>query len=109
MDEEYFTISRGDPGGTPETRVHLAGEFDLGACPALREALFGIVDDDRPRGITVDLADVTFLDSEAINVLLDGYLAADEAGITYRLINPSGLVKRVFEVIDMPRLFGPES
>ncbi|WP_305786751.1 STAS domain-containing protein [Symbioplanes lichenis] len=107
MEEPGYAIITEAAGAAPERRVRLEGELDLGARDELRDALFALIDHDRPRALLVDLAGVTFIDSEAIGAILDGYLAASEAGIAFRLINLKGIVQRVFDVIDLPQLFGP--
>ncbi len=110
VDDESFTVTvEADPAGdgaAPGSRVRLDGELDLGARDVLRDTLFTIIDDEKPREIVVDLSGVTFIDSEAISGLLDGYLAAGQAGIAFRLANATGIVRRVFDVIDVPHLFG---
>lgn len=111
MDEEYFTIADGvcslGTDGTREILVHLTGELDISARDALRDTLFKIIDNDQPGRLIVDLAHVTFIDSEAISAVIDGYLAAQAVGITYWVTNANSIVRRVFEVLDMQRLFKP--
>jgi anti-anti-sigma factor len=106
VDEAYYAV-RAEALDTGAIRVRLSGELDLGARDAVREALLAALDDDKPRTLLVDLAAVTFIDSEAIGAILDGYVAAQRAGIAFRLINPRGIVQRVFEVIDVPGLLDP--
>ncbi len=111
MDEDYFTIGveapRDDADGVKIAHVRLAGEFDLGARDELRETLLTLIDGERPDRVVVDLGGVMFIDSEAIGGILDGYVAAEQAGIAYRLTGATGVVRRVFDVIDLPRLFEP--
>jgi anti-sigma B factor antagonist len=51
----------------------LAGELDLYRAPEIEEALAQAIEgpDEEPRGVTVDLRSVTFLDSTALAMLLD--------------------------------------
>ena len=50
--------------------VDVAGDVDLHSAPELREALSKLVDSDTTRQVTLDLSDVTFLDSMALGVIL---------------------------------------
>ena len=111
MDEKYFTISYNGPvrniDGVTQDRVQLSGEFDLGACDELRETLISILDAGASTTIIIDLDAVTFIDSEAIGAIIDGYTAALRSGIGFHLVNVHGIVRRVFEVIGMAALFEP--
>ncbi|MDR6324500.1 STAS domain-containing protein [Actinoplanes couchii] len=109
MDQNYFTISSG-PGwvnadGIRESLILLAGELDLAARDELRDALLTVIDRDRPGRLIVDLAEVTFIDSEAISALLDGFFAAQNTGTIFRLINVNTMIQRVLRVLDLQDLF----
>ena len=107
MTDHYYTIesrAAGAAGGGVVTTVRLAGELDLGACAALRATLLGAAAGGPGGQIVVDLAEVTFIDSETVRALLDGYAAAQDQGIGYRLARPRGLVRRVLEVMGLTEL-----
>ncbi|GAA1588999.1 hypothetical protein GCM10009828_011930 [Actinoplanes couchii] len=109
VDQNYFTISSG-PGwvnadGIRESLILLAGELDLAARDELRDALLTVIDRDRPGRLIVDLAEVTFIDSEAISALLDGFFAAQNTGTIFRLINVNTMIQRVLRVLDLQDLF----
>ena len=105
MHDDYFTITRETVHPTSDAHenavILLRGEFDLGAREDLHEALLAPVEAGDVTRITVDLGDVTFMDSEAINAIMDGYVAAEKAGIVFRLSRPDGIVKRVLEVLGL--------
>ncbi len=107
MADDYFTIALEPASGSATSRVLLVGAFDIGAREDLRKALLELVDDDPGSRITVDLRRVTFIDSEAINALIGGYLAAERAGITFRLAGARGIVDRVLRVIGLDHLLDP--
>lgn len=107
MTDEEYTIdcrSAAAAAGGVLATVRLAGEFDLDACDELRSALLGAVPTGQSGRITVDLAEVTFIDSETVRALLDGYAAAQLRGIDYRLVRAGGLVKRVLKVMGLTEL-----
>ena len=105
MTDDYFSIDRAAADGTPVTRIRLSGEFDLSARDELREVLLEAVDGGGAEQIEVDLAGVRFMDSEGVSALLDGWTAADAAGVGFLLQRPTPLVHRIFEVIGMTHLF----
>ncbi|GIE82325.1 hypothetical protein Aph02nite_82750 [Actinoplanes philippinensis] len=107
MADDYFTIALEPAGGSATSRVLLGGAFDIGTREDLREALLELVGGDPGPRITVDLRQVTFIDSEAINALIEGYLAAERAGVVFRLAGARGIVDRVLRVIGLDHLLDP--
>ncbi|GAA1596466.1 STAS domain-containing protein [Actinoplanes couchii] len=111
MDQEYFTISRQAPqlgaDGIRESLILLTGEFDLAARDELRDALLAAIRRDQPGRLVVDLAGVTFLDSEAIGALIDGYLAANAAGAVFWLDNTTPMIRRVLQIMELQDLLHP--
>jgi anti-anti-sigma factor len=107
--DDYFTIALEPAGGNAASRLLLAGAFDIGSRDDLRKALLDLVGGDPGPRILVDLRRVTFIDSEAIGALIEGYLAAEQAGITFRLARAQGIVDRVLRVIGLDHLLDPPS
>jgi anti-anti-sigma factor len=105
--DDYYTIALEPAGGSAASRVLLAGAFDIGTREDLRKALLGLVGGDPGPRILVDLRRVTFIDSEAINALIEGYLAAEQAGVSLRLTGAHGIVDRVLRVIGLDHLLDP--
>ncbi|GAA4603755.1 anti-anti-sigma factor [Actinoplanes octamycinicus] len=105
---DYFAIVPGPveaaPDGQTTIRVRLAGSLDLGTGGELREALRRVVGEGGADRIVVDLARVNFIDSEAISALIAGYHAAEDAGVTFRLTGPAGIVQRVLTVVGLTDL-----
>jgi anti-anti-sigma factor len=111
--DDYFGIARETvhriADGPVSAVIRLGGEFDLGARDELRDVLLATVDAAEATLITVDMGDVTFLDSEAISAVVDGYLAAEQADIAFQLARADGIVKLVFEVLGLAHLFEADS
>lgn len=105
--DDYYTIALEPAGGNATARVLLSGAFDIGTRDDLRQALLDLVADDPGRHVQVDLRQVTFIDSEAINALIEGYLAAERAGVTLRLCGAQGIVDRVLRVVGLDHLLDP--
>jgi anti-anti-sigma factor len=69
--------------------VTLRGEFDLANADELRRVLVGFVDE-----VTLDMAEVTFIDSTALGVLARTL----SRGVKVTIANPSPFVERVLRV-----------
>ena len=85
------------------TLLHLSGELDITVGDDLHAAIQGAL----ARGdLVVDLAGVTFIDSEALGVLIQGYNSARTRPAGFRVVNARGLVARVLAVSGARDLFG---
>ncbi len=78
--------------------VDVRGEVDYGAGAALRELVLAQVGTGRPQSVAVDLAEVTFLDSSTLGVLLALQETVRAADVPFAVVNPSPLAARVLEV-----------
>jgi anti-anti-sigma factor len=72
----------------------VTGEIDVHTAPDLAAAM---ADADRP-SLTVDLSQVSFIDSSGLRVLIEGHRRALESGATLRLTNPSDTVRRLLDI-----------
>jgi anti-sigma B factor antagonist len=88
-----------DQRETPEGFVVLVleGEFDLAAVPSLREQIESALDR-APRGVVLDLGEVTFVDSSGLRELLRARTAYGDAGKGFALAAPQPPVIRLFEL-----------
>jgi anti-sigma B factor antagonist len=75
----------------------LSGELDLAAAPALRERL-AEVRATGARGLVLDMAEVTFLDSSALRELLSAEAALRAAGASLVLATVRPPVERLLEL-----------
>jgi anti-sigma B factor antagonist len=85
------------------TLLHLGGELDITARDDLRTAILAALADG---DVVIDLDDVTFIDSEALGALIDGYNHARAKPAGFRVVNAQGLVARVLKVSGALELFG---
>ena len=90
-----------------ELILRLSGEFDLACVERFEEAL------GRRNGfrkVVIDLAGLTFMDSEAIRKLLEARKSADRDGFELFVSVPSdGRVRKVLEVAGLTDLFTPNA
>jgi anti-sigma B factor antagonist len=86
------------------TVVAVAGEIDLATAPELGAALDGI---EGSPGSTVhlDLAEVSFLDSSGISVLVDFRSRLETGGASLALHRASPTVQRVLEISGLGSMF----
>lgn len=77
--------------------VRVVGEIDMATAPELGKAIAAAVG--RTRRIVVDLSQVSFLDSSALNTLVGCQRAAAARQIQLRVVSPADrAVRRVFEI-----------
>ena len=110
------TTDSGAPGGAPSdfrisvtddgdvTVVAVAGELDVATAPSLREELYRVID----RGVSkicVDLADMDFIDSTGLGVLVGALkrVKEREGSLVLRSLPPSA--QRVFEITGLTQAF----
>jgi anti-anti-sigma factor len=91
----YAISERPAPPGVVVLALH--GEFDLASVPIARER-FEQVRVRRPRGVVLDLSEVTFADSSALRELLRTDAALRAAGAPFVLAAPSQPVERLLEL-----------
>jgi anti-sigma B factor antagonist len=84
--------------------LHISGELDITARDDLRTAILAALGDG---DVVIDLEAVTFIDSEALGALIDGYNGARQRPAGFRVVNAHGLVARVLKVSGALELFGP--
>jgi len=93
MDLNYSTHRTNDT-----LTLVLHGELDIASADTLADVLRRAIDTPGITRVDVDLHEVTFLDSTAINTLITGLNAANEAGRQFHISRPRGIVHRVLDV-----------
>ena len=83
---QEFTITVEDGAATT---IRLAGELELASAHQLRGVLRDVAGD-----ATLDLSDLTFLDSSGMSVLLGAHRRFEAEGRTLRLVGMSSSVRR---------------
>lgn len=90
--QSEFRLETSHRSGAAVIRVF--GELDLATSPGLEEELDRVAADDVPL-IIVDLAELEFMDSTGLSVLVRAHQRAEEAGQRFGLINSSQQVQRL--------------
>jgi anti-sigma B factor antagonist len=84
----------------------LRGEINFTNAGELGDAIRAAVRREKPTAVRVDLAEVTFLDSSGIGVLVTAMRAADEADAAYLVENPSPNVFDQLQTTGLVEAFG---
>jgi anti-sigma B factor antagonist len=85
--------------------VTIAGEIDMATAPEVAQAIDS--EHDGASRVVVDLTDVTFLDSSALNALIHCQKSLVEHDVAFRVVSPSD--RAVRNVFDITHLTGPLS
>jgi anti-sigma B factor antagonist len=107
------TVSEGNPGREPAvagvdhveagTVVRLAGELDLYNAGDVREALLNACEEE-PERLVVDLADVSFVDSTVLGVLVEARSRVSDKQ-RFMLAAPGKETRRALDVSGLDRHF----
>ena len=73
------------------------GEVDIASCGSLREGLLRVMTDEAYRGLVVNLAGTTFIDSTGVGVLVGIWQRARSSHVCLALAAPSRQVRAVLE------------
>ena len=81
-------------------RITARGELDLAAVPVLAEVSARVINLD-PGDITIDLADVSFIDAAGLGGLTRLANQLADRGAALRVVGASTRLRRVFDIVDL--------
>lgn len=84
--------------------LHVKGEVDVYSSPKLKESLLGLIEEQGRIRIVVDLANVEFMDSSGLGVLVGGLRRVKEGGGEIALVC-SKPVLRVLSITGLDKIF----
>jgi anti-sigma B factor antagonist len=87
------------------TIMTLAGELDLVSAPRLRNAIASLRGEDTDE-VIVDLADLTYIDSVGIGLLVASRRRLDSEGRSFAVRNPAPQVRRLLEITGLVEYLG---
>jgi len=87
----------------PTATVRVRGEVDVYTAPQLRERLYAVVGDRVPT-VVVDLAEMTFIDSTGLGVIVGTLKRLREAGGELTLRSPSRSTRKVLDITGLTRI-----
>src|SRR3954471_10418309 len=83
----------------------IRGEIDLHNSPQLRTRLLACIDEVKPKKLVLNLADVPYMDSSAIAVLVEALQKMRKAGGKICLTNLQSRVKGLLEIARLDSIF----
>ena len=98
MDDRIRCVSTIDETGRV---VQVFGEVDLSTAPELEQSLADL----DGVAVTIDLAEVPFMDSSGLHVLVRAHRRVLEHGGTFRLTGLQSSIRRVFEITGLDEHF----
>lgn len=84
--------------------VSLKGEIDLHTCGAFRETMRDLIEN-KHYHLVVNLAEVPYLDSAALGVLVDAVRRVREHDGSISLVSTTPFVRRAFEITRLVKIF----
>ena len=82
-----------------QARIAVAGEVDVSCAHELRTAIDAALAAEGAGDVEVDLAQVPYIDSTGIGVLVGAVQKAADAGVTLRVSNVQRNVRRVLDML----------
>jgi anti-sigma B factor antagonist len=104
--ERELTVTVEFAAGTDDAWpvVAVSGEVDVETSPVLEERLRSVLDQGHS-SVRINLADVSFLDSTGLSVLISGLNRCRAAGGQLRLVAPRPNVRKVLEITGLTDVF----
>ena len=87
------------------TVVTIGGEIDLYTAPRLHSELAGLLAEDMPSRVVIDMSGVEFCDSTGMNVLLSCLRRARERGGDLEIAAPKPAVRKILQVTGLDSVF----
>jgi anti-sigma B factor antagonist len=89
--------------GPDQTVVALHGELDYDSAPRLREGLVGLTDGDGTGDVVLDLADLAFIDSTGLSVVVEAAKQVRSHGRDLILARPTRSTYKILEITGLHR------
>ncbi len=84
--------------------INLKGEIDLHTCATFRDTLRELIEN-KDYDIVINLAEVPYLDSAALGVLVDAVRRVREHDGSISLVATTPFVRRAFEITRLVKIF----
>jgi anti-sigma B factor antagonist len=102
--EDYLRVECEVSGEGRSVCLRLDGEVDANTAHLVEDAMSPALDP-RCTRLVVDLADVTFMDSSGLRVLVVARNALDDRGAEMVIAGDNGQLRRLFEVSGLTSVF----
>nr|WP_240939951.1 STAS domain-containing protein [Planosporangium flavigriseum] len=85
------------------------GEIDICNVDRLRTVIESSINEPTTRCLTLDLADLDYIDSMGVSALIGGLRLAQQNGTTFAVVNPRGEVLRVLKILGLDQVLSPDA
>ncbi len=85
--------------------IELVGEIDVYTSPKVKDAVSGLIDSGI-YNIIIDLAQVKYIDSTGLGVLIGGLKRVREHGGSVHLICNNPQIRKIFDITGLVKIFG---
>jgi anti-sigma B factor antagonist len=75
------------------------GDVDMTTSDYFRQTVIGLVRDPAVTGVILDAADLSFIDSNGVTVLVKAHRAAGERGISFGVANTRDAIRGLLEML----------
>lgn len=106
MVKEEKSFSYKIEGGVLE--IKLGGEIDHHSAVRVRADIDGIIFEQRPRRVILDLSEISFMDSSGLGLIMGRYTLIKDFGGVLILRSPTAAVMRILTLAGMERMIGIE-
>ena len=83
--------------------IQVSGEVDMATSPSLRKAVLDCLK--KQKGVLVELASVSYIDSSGLASLIEGYQKARTQQLPFGLVKIPEVVQNVLELARLDRVF----
>lgn len=83
--------------------VTISGELDAANAPHLRPILLDLASDASSETVTLDIRDVTFLDSSGLGLFMTAALTVRKREGVFRIVNSTAAAQRIFQISGFDR------
>src|SRR5665647_396737 len=104
IEEAVVEVSVTSRPSGERTVVHVSGEVDVYTAPMLREELTALIDAEHTN-LVVDLAEVSFMDSTGLGVLVGALKKIRTLGGELRLVIDQEKVLKIFRITALTQVF----
>ena len=87
-----------------ETTVKLSGEVDHHGAKSARETIDGIIREESPQTLIMDMSSVTFCDSSGLGLIMGRYKKMNELGGSLLIKRPTEAVEKIIRISGLDRL-----
>jgi anti-sigma B factor antagonist len=88
-------------------RLAASGEIDICNVDRLRTTIESIVSEPATERLTLDFADLDYIDSTGVSALIAGVRLSQQNGTAFSVVNPRGEVLRVLRILGLERVLIP--